>query len=103
MHVALDELQPEGYFGKYENTSIRLTRFWKQQKGIFGHVLSYAGVVEDHVKGTLHFHLILFGSITSYVLQELSKVNEICTKIAEALDTIYSAKFSTKKSERVTG
>ncbi|CAJ1937001.1 unnamed protein product, partial [Cylindrotheca closterium] len=85
---------PEGFPGLYDGKSTRKSRYWNTKKGIFGHILSFAGVVEDHAKGTLHFHIILFGSVTSYVLQELGNVAGICKKVQEVLDAIYKAKFT---------
>ena len=94
---------PEGFFGVYEGISSRKTRYYKNRrfkKGIIGNTLAFIGVVEDHVKGTLHFHLIFFGSISPYVLQELSNVQHICNKVATALDYFYTAKYSTQTNFR---
>ena len=65
-------LPPEHFFGVYESNSYRKTPLYNtRRKSIMGSIFSYVGAVEDHMKGTLHFHIILFGSISPYVLQEL--------------------------------
>ncbi|KAL3931624.1 MAG: hypothetical protein SGBAC_011222 [Bacillariaceae sp.] len=92
---------PEGFFSAYDGPSKRKTQYYKNVgKGIFGHTLAYAGVVEDHVKGTLHFHIVMLGSISPYVLQELASVQRVCNKVAEALDFFYQAKFSPQTNFR---
>ena len=53
---------PEGFFGAYKGNSIRKTYYYKNRKynkGIIGNILAFIGVIEDHMKGTLHFHLSL--------------------------------------------
>ena len=40
--------------------------------------------------------ILFFGSISPYVIQELSNVQHICNKVAIALDSFYTAKYSTK-------
>ena len=64
----------EGPSNKYKIYRIinKKTHYYKKckyKKGIIGNTLSFIGVVEDHVKGTLHFHIIFFGSISPYILQ----------------------------------
>ena len=48
------------------------------------------------MKGTLHFHLVLIGSISPYVLQELANIQDICNKVATTLDSFYTAKYTTQ-------
>ena len=91
---------PEGFFGAFEGPSSRKTEYFKNRKGIIGHLLALAGVCEDHTRGTLHFHIILFGSISAYVLHEMAGVADICKKVAEVLDSFYQAKFSTQTNFR---
>ena len=52
------------------------------------------------MKGTLHYHLVFISSISPYVLQELANVQEICNKIAIALDSFFTAKYSTQTNFR---
>ena len=94
---------PEGFFGAYEGTSTRKTRYYKNRKynkGIIGNILAFVGVIEDHMKGTLHFHLVLIGSISPYVLQELANIQDICDKVATTLDSFYTAKYTTQTNFR---
>ena len=45
------------------------------------------------MKGTLHFHIIVFGGISTYVLQQFSSVQKMCDKIVQALDSFSTAKL----------
>ena len=48
---------PEGFPALDDGKSSRKTRYFKSQnKGVFGHTLAYFGMIEDHQKGTLHYH-----------------------------------------------
>ena len=49
--------------------------------------------MEDHAKGTLHFHLLLYGGISSNVLQDYAGVPDIVSAIADVLDSQYQSKF----------
>ena len=62
---------PEGFFSEYEGTSTRKTHYYKNRKnnkGIIGNILAFISVIEDYMKGTLHFHLVFIGSISPYIL-----------------------------------
>ena len=52
---------PEDFFSSYDSQSSRKTRYFKLNKGIFGSCQAYIGVVEDHARGTLHYHILFFG------------------------------------------
>ena len=41
--------------------------------------------------GTLHYHFIVFGGITPYVLQRFSRVEEVCHHLADVLDSMYQS------------
>ena len=48
---------PEHFWSLYDGESVRKTRYFKARgKGVFGHTLAYFGMIEDHQKGTLHYH-----------------------------------------------
>jgi hypothetical protein len=94
-------LEAAHFFGATEGHSSRKTKYYKcRSRGILGDVLAYTGTVEDHCKGTLHFHFIFYGSISPYVMQELGCVQSICDAVAKALDTMYAAKFTTSTHAR---
>ena len=48
------------------------------------------------MKGTLQFHLVLIGSISPYVLQELANIQDICNKVATILDSFYISNYKTQ-------
>jgi hypothetical protein len=94
-------LEPAHFFGATEGHSSRKTKYYKcRSKGILGDILAYTGTVEDHCKGTLHFHFIFYGSISPYVMQELGCVQSICDAVANALDTMYETKFTTRTNAK---
>ena len=58
---------------------------------MIGHALGYIGVVEDHAKGTLHYHLLIMGGLTPHLLQWFITTREVCQQIKKVLgvDSIY--------------
>ena len=87
---------PENFFGSLEGRSVRKVRYFKSNgKGICGFTLAFNGTVEDHTKGTLHYHLIIYGSLPPYILQRLANLEEICNSVSKALDTIFRAQLPT--------
>ena len=62
--------------------------------GIFGEILAFYGVTETQKRGALHLHAILYGSISPYLLQRASHIDELCKEISEVLDDIYQAELS---------
>jgi hypothetical protein len=82
-------VQLEHMFTKILGETTRKTRFFKSSKGIFGYPMCLIGVIEDHAKGTVHFHLLLYGGLTPYLLQRFSSMSAVCKKISEVLDTMY--------------
>jgi len=96
-HILLHlfKLPVEGFFGRHEGDSCRKTRFFRARgKGIAGHSLAFVGAVEDHQKGTLHYHIILFGSLPPSLLQRFAAIPKVCDCISKALDKFYCAKCS---------
>jgi len=69
----------------------------RRSKGIFGHTLGYYGVIEDHSKGTLHCHFILFGGLDPKLLQKYANHQQICDKISAALDSMYQVELPQEK------
>ena len=86
-------LTPREFFGATEGFSLRRTWCSKHSKGIFGHNLGFIGVVEDHQKGTLHYHLLLYGGLSPYVLQRFVHIKRITDEIARTIDTMYRSKL----------
>ena len=79
------------------NIANRRTKNYRTRKaGLFGTVLAYYGVNECHQKGTMHFHLALYGGIGADILQKYSGVQGICDAITAALDSQYQAKLPAK-------
>jgi hypothetical protein len=79
----------EHMFSKTLATTLRKTIYYKSRKGILGHPMSILGVIEDHAKGTVHFHVLFFGGVSPYVLQRFAGLQEICHAISTTLDTMY--------------
>ena len=68
-------------------------------KGIFGHVPAFFGCVETQARGSLHFHILLWGGITPKLLEKAASFPEICSVIQKTLDSMYSAEIP--KTEHV--
>ena len=82
-------ISPEDVFGETEGDSRRTTRYFKVNKGVNGHCQAILGVVEDHAKGTLHYHLLFFGGLSPYLLQRFCRMETVCKQIASVLDHMY--------------
>jgi hypothetical protein len=89
-------IPPEEFFSQYASQSRRKTRYFKCNKGIFGHCLAYIGVVEDHAKGTLHYHILLYGGLSPYLLQRFASLGQVCDAISKALDEMYRSSLPEK-------
>ena len=84
-------IPPEDFFSRYASESHQKTRYFKLNKGIFGHCLAYIGIVEDHAKGTLHYHLLFYGGLLPYVLQQFVELEEVCDAISATLNQMYQS------------
>ena len=92
---------PEHFPSQYDGVSVKKTRYFKARgKGVFGHTLAYFGMIEDHQKGTLHYHILLYGSLSPYLLHRFANIPQICDKISMALDSMFKAKLPIKKQVR---
>jgi hypothetical protein len=86
----------EQMFSKTQATTIRKTLYYKSRKGILGHPISIIGVIEDHAKGTIHFHILFFGGVSPYVLQRFAGMEDVCREISKTLDTMYCSALPTE-------
>ena len=80
---------PEHFFARLSGKSSRKTKYFQETKGVIGHALGYIGVVEDHAKGTSHYHLLIMGGLTPHLLQWFITTREVCQQIKKVLDSIY--------------
>lgn len=65
----------------------------RRSKGIFGTNLSTYAVIEDHSKGTLHVHLILYGGIPARILQGAVCIPNLCQKVQECLESMITCEI----------
>ena len=94
-------IPPEHFHGLTEGVTSRKSRYYKSRnKGVFGHTLAYFGMVEDHQKGTLHYHILLFGSVSPYVLHRFASLPSICDQISTTLESMFKAKLPVNKHIR---
>jgi hypothetical protein len=63
----------------------------KRKKGLFGHTLAYYGVSEPQSRGTLHFHIIIWGGIPPDTLQRAAGNQELTDEIDRTMKTMYSS------------
>ena len=82
---------PEDFFGYTEGSSSRKSVPISDCRGLLGTCLSYVGVVEDHQRGTLHYHLLFFGGLDPFVLQQFAFFPSLCDAISNVLDKTYKA------------
>ena len=80
---------PEHFFARSASKSSHKTKFFQETRGVIGHALGYIGVVEDHARGTLHYHLLIMGGLTPHLLQWFITTKEVCQQIEKVLDSIY--------------
>jgi hypothetical protein len=86
----------EGMFTQVSGETERKTRYYKCRKGVFGHTLGVIGVIEDHSKGTIHFHLLIYGGLSPYLLQRFAAMESVCVHISSVLDKMYNAELPYK-------
>jgi len=82
---------PEGFYNYDETFSSRCTWYFQDKKGILGHCQACVVVTEDHNKGTLHYHMLMAGGLTAYVLQRFNAISELSSIISSVLDKMQSA------------
>ena len=94
-------VEPESFYAKSERKSSRKTRYFRfRMKGVMGYTLAFYGVVEDHQRGTLHFHLVIYGGLPPEVLQRYCHLPEIVKSIQATLDSMFHARGETSDHVR---
>ena len=87
---------PLEHFFRRDTVSRRKTWCFTCNKGILGHAQAVTGVMEDHARGTLHFHFIFIGGLSPFVLREYANVPRLCSAIVSVLDSQHKASFPQK-------
>jgi len=59
--------------------------------GISGTNWAYYGKTETTGRGSLHFHVVLWGGMSPDVLELVSDIPELCKKLGSVLESMYSA------------
>ena len=94
-------MSPESFYSAEDGKSSRKTRYYVVRgKGAIGHTLAIGGCVEDHAKGTLHFHFIVYGGLPPALLQRFSDVPVISDAISKCLNETYRARADTSTHVR---
>ena len=57
-------------------------------------------MIEDHQKGTLHYHFLLFGSLSPYLLHRFAALPQICQEISATLNVMFRASLPVNKHVR---
>ena len=68
--------------------------------GITGTNVAYFGKTETTGRGSLHFHVVLWGGISPDLLEVISDMPQLCKRVALILESMYSATLS--KSQHVS-
>lgn len=93
MHLLLG-VRPEnpGFYGRRFGNSSRKTEYFRSRKGTFGYTLNAAGVTEATRRGYLHWHINVTAGPSSYLMQRMSFIPDVCEKISRVLDNMYRSK-----------
>jgi len=59
--------------------------------GVFGIPVASFGVTEEQARGSLHMHIVTWGSLPPRLLQQAEGIPGLVSVIARALDTLFSA------------
>jgi hypothetical protein len=87
---------PLEHFFARGNPTLRKTKCYTCYKGILGHPFALMGVMEAHARGTLHFHLIFFGGISPFAMQQFANIPELCEAIVHVIDKQYKGTLPAK-------
>ena len=85
-HSEDSPLKKSWYFKGTEDGSPR-------KKGCFGYVTGFHGMTETQQRGALHFHVLLYGSLTPKLLELSAGTPELEEAVGEALDSMYTAQI----------
>ena len=78
--------------GTPPDASIRRTEpLPARNRGVFGTPVASFGVTEEQTRGSLHMHIVTWGSLTPSLLQQTAIVPGLVKLIAASLDTMFSA------------
>jgi hypothetical protein len=83
--------EPNNY--GHRKTTNRTTYYRDRARGLFGDILAFYGMTEAQARGSLHYHCLLFGSLSPKLLQGAANMDDLCKVIAESLDKMYSAEL----------
>merc|ERR1712127_677465 len=62
-----------------------------ESTGISGTNIACFGKTETTGRGSLHFHVVLWGGISPDFLELMSDLPELCKQVGNVLDSMYSA------------
>ena len=69
------------------------TVFFMERKGLMGHICCVIGVPEDHARGTLHYHFLIFGGLRPYVFQNFARVHRVVEVVRSVVDSMYNSQL----------
>jgi len=75
----------------YEQTSRQTQPLPSRNIGVFGVSFASFGVTEEQARGSLHVHIVTWGSLPPRLLQQAGGVPALVSAISRALDTMFSA------------
>jgi len=83
----------EHFFSRDSGYSTRKTWCYTCNKGILGYCRAMIGVMEDHARGTLHFHIIFIGGLSPFALQYYASNARLCAAMSKVIDSQHTAEF----------
>ena len=83
----------EPMFDDRRKDRTKLVSFEDITSGMIGTSLAYFGVTETTGRGSLHFHVVLWGGMSPDILEAISDLKRLCTYASSVLDSMYGAQL----------
>ena len=72
----------------------RRTKYYRDcGKGVFGYCRAFFGVVEAQGRGSLHYHVLIWGGLSASLLESTAHCPETRTEVAKAMNQMYAAEL----------
>ena len=73
--------------------NVRTSYYKQKHKGLFGHALAAYGITEAQKRNTLHFHILVYGSLSPEVLQKVAQHQKLTEAVSDTMESMYKAEF----------
>jgi len=69
-------------------------RSYKDIGIIAGTPVAFIGVTETTARGSLHFHVVIWGGLSPEILEKSANIPQLCSKVTKVLDRLYCSRLS---------